>query len=207
MRGRRRQCLRRSEASGLRDQSQSIAGQALDVTTARRIALVIVDDASSRVDGTIEQIQADQALVLQLAEMAGNDPEILAVHANLLGVEAGIETGLIRVLTLAKQSSRTLDRLVRDNPEVGGTYMQRGLNALHSPPIAGRIQIAIDDFEKLSSGAFDLSAASQAEVRLLLARSYIKAGREADAQPLLAEVAQANVPRWSDAAQTVLAGL
>jgi len=196
-----------ANATALRDQGETLEGQTVDVETARRIALVVVDDASRRTDGTLEQIQADQARVQKLAELTGSDPEILAIHANLLGVEAGIEKNLMRVLTLAKASSRALDKLVRDNPEIGGTYMQRGLNALHSPPIAGRIQIAIDDFENLLSGEFDLSDAGRAQIRLLLAQSYLKAGREHDAKPLLNRVAQANVPRWSIAAQSVLAGL
>lgn len=136
-------------ATALRDQGQALGDQAVDIETARRIALVVVDDVSRRADGTLEQIHADQALVLDLAERTGNDPEILAIHANLLGVEAGIEENLIRRLTLAKTSSLTLDKLVREHPDIGGTFMQRGLNALHSTLIARRIQIAIDDCERL----------------------------------------------------------
>lgn len=196
-----------ADAPELRALGQTIETQSIDAVTARRIALVVVDDASRRTDGTLEQIQADQALVLQLAKLAGDDPEIMAIHANLVGVEAGIEEDLIRVLTLAKASSRALDRLARDNPGIGGTYMQRGLNALHSPPIAGRIQIAINDFERLSSGDFDLSEAGRAEVQLLLAQSYLKAGQQGAAEPLLATVVQADVPRWSETAKTILAGL
>ncbi|GAA4222697.1 hypothetical protein GGQ68_001027 [Sagittula marina] len=191
----------------LRQQAQAVAATAVSVEDARKIALVIVDDASRRPDGTLEQIEADQSLVMDLAKQTGNDPEIMAVHANLVGIEAGIEQDLIRVLTLAKASSRALDKLVRDNPDNGGVLMQRGLNALHAPKIAGRIQIAIDDFETLSTGEFHLTDELNAQVQLLLAQSLIKAERTQDAQPLLASVAEADVPQWSDAARSILAGL
>ena len=194
------------QAPELRNLAQALP-EALAVEQIRQVALVILDDASRRTDGTIAQVQADQARVAGLAGLAGDDPEILAIHANLLGIEAGLETDVIRVLTLAKTGTRALDQLVRDNPDNGGVLLQRALGALHAPPVAGRIGIAVTDFRSLLDGDFGLTPGVHAEMQVLLGRSLIKAGQKAEAEAVLKAVADGEIAQWAAAAKTLLADL
>ncbi|MGL6209568.1 MAG: hypothetical protein ACRC14_07045 [Paracoccaceae bacterium] len=194
------------QAPELRSLAQAVP-DGFSVEQARQVALVILDDASRRTDGSIAQVQADQVRVTGLAGVAGDDPEILAIHANLLGIEAGLEPDLVRVLTLAKAGTRALDQLVRDNPDNGGVLLQRALGALHAPPVAGRIGIAVTDFRSLVDGDFGLSAPAHAEIQVLLAQSLIKAGQKTEAEAVLQAVAAGDVAEWATAAQALLSDL
>lgn len=171
---------------------------------ARQMALVVLAEAAERPKGDVDGLLQDQAIVQALAELAGNDPEILAVGANLIGMQAGAETNLAKVMRLARGASRTLDRLVRDNPDNGGVLMQRGTNALYAPKISGRIRIAVADFEALLDPRFPMPASDRAYVQTLLAQAYAKANRKSDARDVLQDLIAADLPYWSGNAETLL---
>lgn len=193
-----------AELEELKASIANIPQSVVSAEQARQMALIVLADAAERPQGDVEGLQLDQAIVQSLAELAGNDPEILAVGANLTAMEAGAESNLARVMRLARSASRTLDKLVLDNPDNGGVLLQRGTNALYAPRIAGRIRIAVADFEALLAPPFDLGISDRAYVQTLLAQSYAKANRKDEARDVLQGLVTADLPHWSSAAATLL---
>lgn len=193
------------------DELRTRLGQMPDATLtgkqARQMALIVLADAAERPKGDVAGLQQDQALVQALAGLADSDPEIEAIGANLMAMEAGAETSVSRVMQLARSASRTLDRLVRDNPDNGGVLLQRGTNALYAPRIAGRIRIAVADLETLLEPRFALTDNDRAYVQTLLAQAYAKSNRRDEARALLETLVSADLPHWSGAAATLLSEL
>lgn len=172
----------------------------------RQLALLVLIRTSETKPLKPETLEAAKAELAKIAAAANNDPEVLAIAANIRAMEAGLAKSPMSALVISKEVTRTLDRLVKDNPDNGGVLMQRGSNALYAPPVAGRGSIAVTDFETLLSGRFQLDEASTLRTRELLGQAYEKVGRKADARKAFEALAASSNPYWQRRGKDLLQG-
>ncbi len=173
----------------------------LSIHELRQLSMLTFIEVSEATDLREEGLVEYRSILENLMSYSNNDPEIVAIRANFYGIEAREASNDMDALVFSKKATRSLDKLVRDNPDNGGVLMQRGLNALYTPSFAGRDAFIEIDFKELLSDRFALTGSVRAYVLYYLALGYKKIGDPKMAQSQLDEIIQLNVIPWSDMAK------
>lgn len=196
-----------SDLDGLYQQLIAQNVTQLPIEKRRQLALLVLRRTAQEMPPKPDGVNAAKELLATILAVSDDDPEIAAIATNVHAIEAGMTVSPMGALAITKSVTRTLDRLVRDNPDNGGVLMQRGSNALYSPMVAGRGSIAVSDFEALVSGRFAINESTRWYLLELLGLSYQKVDRKDDARRIFSELADSNVPYWQARAQVLIMGL
>lgn len=176
----------------------------LSLEKRRQLALLVLMRTAQEVPLKPDTLSAAKKLLTTILTASNDDPEVAAIAANLHALEASMAVSSMEALVITKSVTRTLDRLVLDNPNNGGVLMQRGSNALYSPTVAGRGSIAVRDFEALLSGKFAVSESARWYLLELLGLSYQKVNLKDDARRVFDELDTSHVPYWQERARTLI---
>lgn len=173
----------------------------LSIEKRRQLALLVLMRTAQKIPPNPDVVSAAKELLATILTASDDDPEVAAIAVNVHALEASMTVSPMEALVITKSVTRTLDRLVLDNPKNGGVLMQRGSNALYSPVVAGRGSIAVSDFEALVSGRFAVSESARWYLLELLGLSYQKVNRKDDARRVFDELGASNVPYWQERAK------
>ena len=133
------------------------------------------------------------------------DPELAAMLANLTGMTASYAKPM-QAMQIARQAQRQFDRLVLDHPGHGGVLLQRAVNGLYSPRVAGRWTQATIDLQTLLEGDFGLGAGDRLYILSLHAAAALRIEKPALAQPSLDALQASGSAYWAAAAERIAAG-